>query len=333
MPPNDLAFAARERLGYSVEGLDRGSPLQTDIDRLRQGGVGGQFWSVFAPSELPPVDTVQYTLEQIDFVYRLIARYPETFRFARTGDDVRRSWDDGKVASLIGAEGGNSIGGSLAVLRVLARLGLRYMTLTRNYNVDWADSATDEPVHHGLSDFGRDVVREMNRLGVLVDLSHVSADTMRDAISVSQEPVIFSHSSCFSVCAHPRNVPDDVLASLSGNGGVVMVAFVPQFVDADYHAWFDGGGVGTKPRVTVQHVADHVDHAREVAGLEHIGFGSDYDGCDDFPVDMADVVGFAPLLDELATRGWSAPDLAKLMGGNVLRVLDETSAASVGAIG
>ncbi|XBB69340.1 dipeptidase [Nocardioides sp. WV_118_6] len=328
---NDLPHRARNIAGYSVEGLLAGSPFQTDVDRLRRGGVGGQFWSVYADSELPAVEAVQYTFEQIDFVYRLLDRYPEVFELARTGDDVRRIWGRGKIASLLGAEGGDSIGGSLAVLRMMARLGLRYMTLTHNYNVPWADSATDEPVLGGLSDFGREVVREMNRLGVLADLSHVSADTMRDAIRTSSAPVIFSHSSCQALCAHPRNVPDDVLASLPGNGGVLMVAFVPMFLSEEYDAWFRGGQQGPRPPVTVDHVADHIEHAREVAGIDHIGLGSDYDGFDDFPEGMTSVSGFAPLLDRLAERGWSARDLSRLTGANVLRVLDETGAESVAA--
>lgn len=328
---NDLPYQARTIADYSVEGLLRASRFQTDVERLRLGGVGAQFWSVYADSDLPATEAVTYTLEQIDFVYRLLDRYPEVFALARTGDDVRRVWRSGRIASLLGAEGGDSIGGSLAVLRMMARLGLRYMTLTHNHNVPWADSATDQPLLGGLSDFGRKVVHEMNRLGVLVDLSHVSAPTMRDAISVSSAPVIFSHSSCQALTDHPRNVPDDVLESLPRNGGVVMVAFVPMFLSEDYDAWFRGGQLGPRPRVTADDVADHVEHAREIAGVDHIGLGSDYDGFDDFPVGMNSVSGFAPLLDRLAERGWSAADLSKLMGGNVLRVLDETGEASVAA--
>ncbi|MFE3205860.1 dipeptidase [Embleya sp. NPDC059237] len=321
---NDHAWASRLSRSHSVDGLDReGHGLHTDLPKLRAGGVGGQFWSVYAPSDLAPAEAVQYTLEQIDFVHRFVARYPQDLVPARTGHDVRAAWSTGRIACLLGAEGGNSIGGSLGVLRVLASLGLRYLTLTHNVNVDWADSATDVVNHGGLSEFGRDVVREMNRLGVLVDLAHVSTGTMRDAIAISDDPVVFSHSSCATLCPHPRNVPDDVLASLAANGGVLMVAFVPMFLSSDYRDWFDSGKVGAKPVVTVADVADHVEHARESAGIAHIGLGSDYDGFEDFPVSMGDVSGFAPLIDCLADRGWSASELAMLMGGNILRVLDD----------
>lgn len=322
---NDLAWASRTKFGYSVEGLDELSDrFDTDIPRLRRGGVGAQFWSVYSPDDLQPGDAVQYTLEQIDFVHRLVGRYPDDLILARTGDDIRAAWSRGQIASLLGAEGGHSIGGSLGVLRVMARLGLKYMTLTHNHNVAWADSATDEAVHGGLTTFGREVVAEMNSLGVIPDLSHVSPDTMRDAIDATIAPVIFSHSSCAALCRHPRNVPDDVLGSLSVNGGVIMIAFVPSFLSIRYSEWFDAGAVGPKPPVTVSDVADHVEHAREVAGIEHIGIGSDYDGFEDFPEAMADVAGFSPLVDCLANRGWSAVELAGLMGGNVLRVLDDT---------
>lgn len=329
---NDLAWTARETAAHSVENLEKDSIFQTDIDKLGRGGVGAQFWSVYTPCDRTEAEAVQYTLEQIDYVYRMIERYPDTFEFARTGDDVRRIWSEGKVASLLGAEGGHSIGSSLGVLRMMARLGLRYMTLTHNENTGWADSATDTRVHGGLTDFGREIVREMNRLGVLVDLSHVSVETMRDAIETSSAPVIFSHSSCSQLCGHPRNVPDDVMRLLGDNGGVIMIAFVPMFLSAEYNEWFKGGRVGPRPGMTVDHLADHVEHARDVAGIDHIGLGSDYDGFDDFPDGMQDVSGFAVLIDRLAERGWSAEDLAKLMGNNVLRVLDETSAASMSSL-
>lgn len=329
---NDLAWALRLTRDYSVEGLDDetdpGPPLHTSIDRLRRGGVGAQFWSVFAETDLVGGEAVQYTLEQVDAVHRLVARYPGTFELAWSADDVRRAWRAGRIASLLGAEGGHSIGGSLGVLRVLRGLGVRYLTLTHNATTSWADSATDEPRHGGLAPFGREVVAELNRLGMLVDLSHVAESTMRAALDVTTAPVVFSHSGCRAVTDHPRNVPDDVLRRLAGNGGVVMVAFVPPFVHAGYAAWRAGGRVGTPPRVGVDDVADHVEHARDVAGVEHVGLGSDYDGFAAFPEGMEDVTGFARLLDRLAERGWSAADLAALAGGNVLRVLDAADAVA-----
>ncbi len=324
---NDLAWEARVNRGYSVEGLDgdlRGTG-HTDIARLRRGGVGAQFWSVYTPCDQKGADAVTYTLEQIDFVRRMIDRYPDTFAYAWSGDDVRAAWQSGRIASLLGAEGGHSINGSLAVLRQLAHLGVRYMTLTHNENTPWADAATDVPEHGGLTDFGREVVREMNAVGMLVDLSHVAATTMRDALDVTSAPVIFSHSSCGTVTDHPRNVPDDVLERLPGNGGVLMVAFVPAFVSAEFDDWWESDRSGPQPRVTVGDVVAHVEHAREVMGVEHIGLGGDYDGFAVFPEGMDDVTGYAALLDELAERGWSARDLSHLMGGNLLRVLDATT--------
>lgn len=324
---NDLAWEARDNRAYSVEGIDGdlAGVFQTDLPRLRSGGVGAQFWSVYAPCEQQGAEAVTYTLEQIDFVHRLIARYPESLSYAWSGDDVRRAWRSGRIASLLGAEGGHSINGSLAVLRDFARLGVRYMTLTHNDNTPWADSATDDAVHGGLTDFGREVVAEMNRLGMLVDLSHVAATTMRDALDVTTSPVIFSHSSCRAVTDHPRNVPDDVLEQLTGNGGVVMVAYVPYFVNQDSADWSFGDRSAPEPRTTVDDVVAHVEHAREVAGVDHIGLGSDYDGVAAFPEGMGDVTGHAVLLDRLAERGWSSLDLAKLMGDNILRVLDATA--------
>jgi membrane dipeptidase len=327
---NDLAWEARDQRAYSVDGLDDDMTgvYQTDIPRLRRGGVGAQFWSVYAPCDQQGADAVTYTLEQIDFVHRMIARYPEALSYAWSGDDVRRAWREGRIASLLGAEGGHSIDGSLAVLRDFARLGVRYMTLTHNDNTPWADSATDEPVHGGLTDFGREVVAEMNRLGMLVDLSHVAATTMRDALDVSSAPVIFSHSSCRAITDHPRNAPDDVLERLSGNGGVIMIAYVPYFVNQESADWSEGDRTTPAPRATVDDVVAHVEHAREVAGIDHIGVGSDYDGVAVFPQGMGDVTGHAVLLDRLAGRGWSSSDLAKLMGDNILRVLDATAGRS-----
>jgi membrane dipeptidase len=324
---NDLAWEARGKHAYSVDGIDgdMAGAYQTDLPRLRRGGVGAQFWSVYAPCEQQGADAVTYTLEQIDFVHRLIARYPDALSYAWSGDDVRRAWRAGRIASLLGAEGGHSIDGSLAVLRNFARLGVRYMTLTHNDNTPWADSATDAPVHGGLTNFGREVVAEMNRLGMLVDLSHVAATTMRDALDTTTAPVIFSHSSCRAVTDHPRNVPDDVLEHLSSNGGVIMIAYVPYFVNAAAAAWATGSRKTPAPRTTVDDVVAHVEHAREVAGIDHIGLGSDYDGVAAFPEGMGDVTGHAVLLDRLAERGWSSVELAKLMGNNILRVLDATA--------
>jgi membrane dipeptidase len=324
---NDLAWEARVNREYSVEGLDGDltSSGHTDIARLRRGGVGAQFWSVYAPCDLKGADAVTYTLEQVDFVRRMIDRYPDTFEYAWSGDDVRAAWRAGRIASLLGAEGGHSIDGSLAVLRQLARLGVRYMTLTHGENTSWADSATDEPEHGGLTDLGRDVVREMNAVNMLVDLSHVAATTMRDALDVTTAPVIFSHSSCGTVTDHPRNVPDDVLERLPANGGVLMIAFVPSFVSDEFAAWWSSDRSGPQPRVTVDDVVAHVEHARDVMGVDHIGLGGDYDGFAVFPEGMDDVTGYAALLDTLAERGWSARDLARLMGDNLLRVLDATS--------
>ena len=328
---NDLAWECRNQVAYSVDDLDVPNPrFHTDLPRLRRAGQGGQFWSVYAPCDRLGADAVTYTLEQVDWVHRLVARYPDQLAYCWTGDDVRAAWASGRIASLLGAEGGHSIDGSLAVLRQLARLGVRYMTLTHNENTPWADSATDEPVHGGLTDFGRDVVREMNSLGVLVDLSHVAATTMRDALDVTSAPVIFSHSSCRAVTDHPRNVPDDVLERLPDNGGVVMVTYVPPFVNDACARWrsvhdVDPEAAGPMPASSVDDVVAHVEHARDVAGVDHIGLGGDYDGFAEFPAGMEDVTGHALLLDTLARRGWSADELSKLTGLNILRVLDATS--------
>lgn len=322
---NDLPWAARNLAAYSVEGLDAQTPapFQTDLPRMRQGGVLGQFWSVYAEDE-PGVDAVQYTLEQIDYVYRLVRRYPDRLALARTAADVERAGAEGRIASLLGAEGGHSIGGSLATLRMLARLGVRYMTLTHNNNTPWADSATDQPEHGGLSAFGEAVVREMNALGMLVDLSHVSEATMEAALRVSDSPVIFSHSSCRAVTEHPRNVPDAVLERLPGNGGVVMVSFVPVFVSRDWADWWEAGRDGEPPTVGIEHVVAHFEHARAVAGIDHVGIGSDFDGFPDFPEGLGDVTGFPRLREALSAAGWSDADLRKVWSGNILRVLRAT---------
>ena len=332
---NDLPWEIRANGEFSVEGLGPDAPhgqFQTDLPRLRRGGVGAQFWSVYIPVEEQGSDAVRATLTQIDVVYRLLARYPDDVMLARTGDDVRRAWASGRVASLLGAEGGHCLGDdSLAVLRMFARLGVRYLTLTHNTNTSWADSATDEPAHDGLTDTGRTIVAEMNRWGVLVDLSHVSAKTMHDALNATTAPVIFSHSSARAVTDHPRNVPDDVLARVTTNGGVVMIAFVPMFVSGEYAAWWDGDRKDDPPPITVDDVVRHIEHARDVAGVDHIGLGSDCDGFATFPPGLEDVSGYPRILEALAERGWSATDLAKLTGRNVLRVLDDTSPAATAA--
>ena len=325
---NDLAWMMRQSFGYDLDLADlvAGVPsLRTDIPRLRAGGVTGQFWSVYVPSGLAPAEAVVATLEQIDFVHRMVARHAGTFALATTADEVDAARRDGRIASLIGLEGGHSIASSLGVLRTMRRLGARYMTLTHNDNVPWADSATDTPVLGGLSAFGVDVVREMNAIGMLVDLSHVSVDVMYQAIRVSQAPIIFSHSSARALVDVPRNVPDDVLVELAGNGGVCMVAFVPEFISARFAEWADhhvsAGISAPPPLVGVTDVADHLDHVRDVAGIEHVGIGGDYDGCQFMPVGLEDVACYPALFSELASRGWSRADLAHLATDNVLRVL------------
>lgn len=320
---NDLAWASRKHLGYSTAGLELPiDGLHTSVDRLRSGGVGGQFWSVWVDSVLQGADQVTATLEQIDFVHRFIDAYPEDLRFATTAADTRKAMQDGKVASLIGIEGGAQIGGSLAALRQYARLGARYMTLTWSRTTDWADSATDDSRHGGLSDFGREVVREMNRIGMLLDLAHVSPDTMRDAIETSTRPVIVTHSCALALCDHPRNVPDDVIESIGRGGGLVMVAFVPSFVSQSRRDWVLAGTKGEAPEVTVADVADHIEHIRDVAGVQAVGLGADYDGTDAMPSGLGDVAGYPRLLQELRGRGWSESELALLAHENILRTLE-----------
>ncbi|HEX4226626.1 MAG TPA: dipeptidase [Pseudonocardiaceae bacterium] len=345
---NDLPWALRVQVGYDLDqrdvAKDQSAHLHTDLPRLRAGGVGGQFWSVYVPVELAKDAAVTATLEQIDCVRALARRYPDDLRIAVSAAEVEQARRDGRIASLMGAEGGHSINNSLATLRALYQLGVRYMTLTHNDNTDWADSATDEPRHDGLTAFGVEVVREMNRLGMLVDLSHVAPSTMRAAIAASRAPVLFSHSSSRAVCDHPRNIPDDVLASLPANGGVAMATFVPPFVlpaAADWMKRFDefarerGSGrrdsalleeftaEHPRPVATAAVIADHLDHMREVAGIDHLGLGGDYDGVPFTPGDLPDVSGYPVLLAELLHRGWSETDLAKLTWSNAVRVLGD----------
>ncbi len=356
---NDLPWAIRAGFGSDPVLAGLAGPVQetqTDLPRLSEGGVGAQFWSVYVPGTLTGDAAVTAVLEQIDIVHRMIQAYPEHLELALTAADVQRAFAAGKIASLLGAEGGHSIASSLGVLRALYALGVRYMTLTHNSNVGWADSATDTPEAGGLTDFGRAVVREMQRIGMLVDLSHVAPSTMRDALDIAGAPVIFSHSSARALCDHPRNVPDDVLARLAVNGGVCMVTFVPAFVAPECAAWQAGllaeldrrgldrrdmsawDAVGPEweaahpvPEATLAQVADHIDHVRAVAGIDHIGIGGDYDGSAAMPTGLSDVAGYPALFAELLTRGWTERDCAALAGGNLLRVLRdaENAAASV----
>lgn len=359
---NDLPYALRARFGVgdmasadvAAGGAALKPPLHTDMARLREGRVGAQFWSVYVPATLAPADAVQQTVEQIEAVHTLVARYPATLELATTAADIRRIHKAGRVASLIGIEGGHQIGGSLAVLRGFHRSGARYMTLTQSKTTDWCDSATDAPRHDGLSDFGLKVVAEMNRLGMLVDLSHISPAAMEDALRTSRAPVIFSHSSARALVDHPRNVPDSVLRQLSANGGVAMVTFVPSFVSTAVYDWGlakeaektradkrypgdparaakalkDWEAANPAPQATLAQVADHIEHVRRVAGVDHVGIGSDFDGIETTPQGLDGVEDFPALFAELARRGWSDADLAKLAGGNLLRVLARAEAVA-----
>jgi membrane dipeptidase len=335
--------APRDVAAYDLRGTTRGD---TDLARLRAGGVGGQFWSVYIPGEDRAEGYAKVQLEQIDIARRLIARYPEALAPALTADDVERAFARGRIASLLGMEGGHALENSLGALRAYHDLGVRYMTLTHNVTLDWADAANDEPRHGGLTRFGEEVVREMNRLGMLVDLSHTSPATMDDALRVAEAPVIFSHSSARGVCDVPRNVPDAVLRRLPANGGVVMVTFVAAFVSQEFAnasapVWreYQKRTVGVtdgaerarvyeelargfrKPVVTIGQLADHFDHVRKVAGVDHIGIGADYDGNTDWPEGLEDVSRYPYLFAELIRRGWSDGDLKKVAGGNILRAL------------
>jgi membrane dipeptidase len=352
---NDLAWELRELRRQDLATTDLAGPVgltHTDLPRLAEGGVGAQFWSVYVPVCLAGEAAVAATLEQIDFVHRMVGRYPDRLELALTAADVERIFAAGRVASMIGAEGGHSIACSLGVLRVLHRLGVRYLTLTHNANVPWADSATDAPAAGGLTAFGRQVVAEMQRLGMLVDLSHTSTATMRDAFDAAEAPVIYSHSSARALCDHPRNVPDQMLARLPGNGGVCMVTFVPAFVSQQCRDWkrameaelerrgmdpWDRASRAARqeyarenpaPRATLAQVADHIEHVRAVAGADHVGLGGDFDGTEDVPDGLADVSCYPALVAELLGRGWSEEDCARLAGGNVLRVMREAESAA-----
>jgi membrane dipeptidase len=369
---NDLPWEIRARFKSDFAAVDLKSdtarlpfppdeaPLMTDIPRLRAGKVGGQFWSVWVPVEVKGFEAVQATLEQIDLVKRMCSRYADDLAMAYAAADVRRIHRAHRVACLIGIEGGHQINDSLAVLRQMYDAGARYMTLTHTANTHWADSATDAPAHHGLTPFGEEVVREMNRLGMLVDLSHVSPDTMKAALAVSEAPVIFSHSSARALVDHPRNVPDEILRTVAEKGGVVMVNFAPGYVSAARNRWeadhaaeqarfnsppYAGLYIGQpdrakaaladwetehpRPSATLAQVADHVEHIRLIAGIDHVGLGSDFDGIEDAPVGLDGVNRYPALLVELMRRGWTDSDIAKLAGGNVLRVMTEAERVAV----
>jgi membrane dipeptidase len=353
---NDLPWEIRDKyrswrdpLELNADTSRLAHPLQTDLTRLRRGHVGAQFWSVWIPGTMHGPEAVLTTLEQIDIVHRMVARYPAQLEMASTAADIRRIERAGRIASLIGVEGGHQLGSSPAVLRAYYALGVRYMTLTHSSNNDLADSATDDPVHHGLSPFGRAIVHEMNRLGMIVDLSHVSAETMRQALAVTRAPVIFSHSSARAIVDHPRDVPDDVLRLLPANGGVVMVNFYPGFTSEPYRqraanrsaeearlkALYPGDperrttmlaaweAAHPQPQATISDIADHVDHVRQIAGVDHVGIGSDFDGIDGtHPEGLEGVDRYPALFQELARRGWTDADLAKLAGGNLLRAME-----------
>lgn len=369
---NDVPMQLRSRFGNVINQFDfhdtgetgsthpQGATMHTDLARLRRGKVGAQYWSVYVPASLKEPEAVQMTIEQIDVAKRLVAGNPDDMQMALTADDVEAALAAGKIASLLGMEGGHSIGSSLAVLRQMYDLGARYMTLTHSMNTPWADSATDTPEHDGLTDFGRNVVREMNRIGMQVDLSHVSEKTMHDVLDVAQAPVIFSHSGARAINGHARNVPDSVLARLPANGGVVMVVALPWFITEELRqhqaaqkaenarlvALFQGqpdrvaagmeawNNANPAPQSTISDMADHIDHIRGVAGIDHIGIGGDYDGMPTGPEGMEDVSGYPALFAELARRGYSQADLEKISLRNALRALrgaEEYAARQSGA--
>jgi membrane dipeptidase len=346
---NDLPWQFREKKDLSFRHIDitkHQKNLHTDIPRLRKGGVGAQFWSAYVPAEsMKDGSAVRQTLEQIDVIHRMVRSYPDTFEMAYSADDIVRIHKSGKIASLIGVEGGHSIDNSLGVLRMLYALGTRYMTLTHSETLAWADSATDVAKHHGLTEFGEQVVQEMNRLGMLVDISHVSAETMRHTLRVTRAPVIASHSSAYALAPHPRNVPDDVLGLVAKNGGVVMVNFFPGFLvpeaaratkemfqtvremrkrypkEEDFLAalneWKRAHPI---PTGSVHTVVDHIEHIIKVAGVDHVGLGSDYDGITSVPKQLEDVSCYPYITQELLNRGRSREEIHKILGGNLLRV-------------
>ncbi len=337
---NDLPLTIREKHGRDVVGYDisKLTPDDTDLVKLKQGQVGGQFWSVYVAGTQPDGHFARTQLEQIDIARRMIAQYPDSLALALTADDVYKAFRAGKIASMMGMEGGHAIENSLGALRSFYVLGARYMTLSHFETNDWADSATSPPRHDGLSNFGKEVVREMNRLGMFVDIAHVSPKTMADALDVSEAPVMFSHAATKALTNHPRNVPDEILRRLPKNGGVIMIAFIPAFVSQEVADWMpplQGGKTkaqrdqelkeklakGPKPEATLQQVADHIEHARKVAGADHVGIGSDFYGSGDMPKGLEDVSKYPYLFAELIQRGWSDEDLKKLAGENILRAM------------
>src|SRR5215210_1243880 len=356
---NDLPWRIREdsvaRGNVDAYDLRKRTPGHTDFDRLKKGMVGAQFWSVYTPGDWRDSGYARVQLEQIDIARRIIEKYPDRLALALSASDIRRDFKQGKIGSLLGLEGGHAIENSLGALRAYYDLGVRYMTLTHNVTLDWADAANDSAKHNGLTPFGDSVVREMNRLGMLVDLSHVSPATMSDALNVSQAPVIFSHSSARGLVDVPRNVPDSILRRLSANGGVVMVTFVPGFVSpavllydqnttrpamkelrerfgddtaAITRATKEWSVTHPTPRATLAQVADHIDYVRKVAGIDHVGIGGDFDGISEVPEGLEDVSTYPALFAELARRGWSDNDLRKLAGENFLRVFGQAEAVA-----
>ena len=352
---NDVPWQYRNRVDYRLSEMDFRDttafddprPMHSDLQRLREGRVGAQWWSVYVAANIPEDEAVKQTLEQIDFVHRLVEAYPEDLELALTADDVERIFAEGRIASLIGMEGGHSIANSLPALRMFYRLGARYMTITHNRTLDWVDAAGDDPQHGGMTAFGEEVIREMNRLGMAVDLSHVTPDTMRDALRVTEAPVMFSHSNALALSGHPRNVPDDVLELTRDNGGIVMVTFVETFTseerrqalaeraaerarleslnpgrpDAVERGMTEWDAENEIPKATLAQVADHIDHVRDVAGIDHIGIGGDYDGIPTLPLGLEDVTTYPDLFAELLRRGYSEDELRQIAGLNMLRVL------------
>ncbi len=349
---NDLPWLIREENGGDVAAfrLDIENEFDTDIPRMREGMVGAQFWSVWIAGETPAKDTKRIQLEQIEIAQQIIDTHPDAFELARTADDIERIFSDGKIASLIGMEGGYALENSLAAIEEFYNLGVRYMTLTHNVSTDWADAALGEARHGGLTDFGRSVIAEMNRTGMLVDIAHTSPATMHQTLDVALAPVIWSHAACRALVDHPRNVPDDVLTRLDENGGVVMVTFIPSFLsrevwEMEEDLWATDAAVDTvgemrdiweahdaevgAVRASISDVADHIEHVRDVAGIDHVGIGSDFWGMPDMPVGIEDVSGFPCLFAVLIQRGWSDEDLRKLAGENTLRAMRATEAVAV----
>ena len=331
---NDLPWLIREETGGDVSAfqLERENDFDTDIPRLRKGLVGAQFWSVWIPGETAPADVRRIQMEQIDTARRIIDTHPATFELALSAEDIEKIFGNGKIASLLGMEGGYALNKSLASMREFYDLGIRYMTLTHNVTLDWADAALGEEIHGGLTEFGRVMVREMNRTGMIVDIAHTSPATMHQTLDVTQAPVIWSHAAARALVDHPRNVPDDVLSRLSKNGGVLMVTFIPSFLSKDVWEMEEGLWATDAPmetvrkyreaweaydaefgavRASIKDVADHIEHVRDAAGIDHVGIGSDFWGMPDMPIGLEDVSGFTRLFAELVRRGWNDEDLRK----------------------